>query len=182
MAVDVANVAEKPNFDLDLALFIIDTQGLTFLLAICSLNIFVFWVLRRLSLTITLTEVLSEKDPAVVKEQTQLVHELNVREKLLVDKGVKTETEVDPGASTEVNLGSFSRMAGVLGSLVLVATLWALGNFLIWASFYDRLAVKPVLEQAGDFFLAGSALFAPYAFNQLGSIFRSGNAGAGARR
>ena len=71
---------------------------------------------------------------------------------------------------------SYSRVAGALGAFVLAASLWALANWLIYAAFWAPDTISPVLDGVGNFFLAGSSLFAPYAFNQLASVFR-GSAG-----
>ena len=67
-------------------------------------------------------------------------------------------------------IGSFSRVAGAFGALALAVAVIGISYWLVYALFYaEDIAV---LKQAGWFFLSGSALFAPYAFNQLSSIFK----------
>lgn len=67
-------------------------------------------------------------------------------------------------------IGSFSRVAGAFGALALAMAVIGISYWLVYALFYEKDI--SVLKQAGWFFLSGSALFAPYAFNQLSSVFK----------
>lgn len=69
-------------------------------------------------------------------------------------------------------IASFSRTSGAIGTMGLAAVLVGVGYWLIYGLFYE--AQLGVLKDAGWFFLSGSALFAPYAFNQLSGVFRAG--------
>lgn len=66
---------------------------------------------------------------------------------------------------------SYSRLAGLIGAIVLAIFLWAFGNVVIYLSLTDPKSVTSVLSSISSYFLAGSALFAPYAFNQLRTTF-----------
>nr|WP_144020737.1 hypothetical protein [Burkholderia sp. AU33423] len=82
------------------------------------------------------------------------------------------------GESTGVT--SYSRVTGALGAVILTALFWAVGNVLLTRSIsesdIDKLAQLP--DAFNHFFLIGSALFLPYAFNQLKTLFQwSANAG-----
>ena len=66
---------------------------------------------------------------------------------------------------------SYSRIVGTIGSIVLAAFFWALGNIILYKAFADVSGIQQLLSGLGAYFFAGSALFVPYAFNQLRSAF-----------
>lgn len=66
---------------------------------------------------------------------------------------------------------SFSRLTGLIGTIYLAAFLWALGFFVLTYIWVDPTKIATVIGESGRFLMAGSALFAPYAFNQLSQIF-----------
>lgn len=71
---------------------------------------------------------------------------------------------------------SSSRLIAFIGSTVLATFLWGLGNVLLYKGILakesaDFTNIKEMLSAIGNFFLAGAALFAPYAFNQLSTVF-----------
>ena len=71
---------------------------------------------------------------------------------------------------------SASRVIASLGSIILATFLWGLGNVVLYKSIVATAAdsgIKTLLDDIGNFFLAGASLFAPYAFNQLTSVFQS---------
>ena len=168
-------------------LFGMDSRQWTFVIALLALNFFVLWALRRITLAITLTEVLAEKDPATVRARTASVDsavravEARVAAAAEIaaarssdgeDKAGEAKTEAAVPAIPDPVPTSSSRTAAFLGSLVLVAALWAFANYSVWAAFWDPSALGKSLDAFKSFFLAGAALFAPYAFNQLGTAFR----------
>lgn len=65
-------------------------------------------------------------------------------------------------------LPSFSWIAGSIGALSLVATFVAVGYWTLYALYLDGDLQR--LKDLWWFFLAGSALFLPYAFNRLSTI------------
>lgn len=67
---------------------------------------------------------------------------------------------------------SFSRVAGIVGAIVLVVFFWGLANAILYDAFTYLDHIKQIVQNTWQFFLVGSALFAPYAFNQLTSIFK----------
>ncbi|WP_440964025.1 hypothetical protein ACL58G_29435 [Massilia sp. GER05] len=68
---------------------------------------------------------------------------------------------------------SYSRVTGALGAVMLTTFFWAIGNLVLADAVLpgraDRIA--PLLGSVDHFFLVGSALFLPYAFNQLKTLF-----------
>ena len=75
--------------------------------------------------------------------------------------------------SADVTSGttSYSRISGLFGSVIISAFFWALGNVIIWKAFQNPTQVEQIINGVQKFFLVGSALFLPYAFNQLRLIF-----------
>ncbi len=72
---------------------------------------------------------------------------------------------------------SASRVIAFIGSIVLATFLWALGNVVLFKAVQATDGgsdIGSLLSEIGNFFLAGSALFAPYAFNQLSRVFGIG--------
>ena len=65
---------------------------------------------------------------------------------------------------------SFSRAVGTIGALGLAAVVVALGFWIIYSLFYDGDLSR--MEDLSTYFLSGSALFAPYAFNKISSVFK----------
>jgi len=66
---------------------------------------------------------------------------------------------------------SFSRLAGAVGAMGLAAVFIGIGYWVLYALFQNGDLSK--LQGLGVYFLSGSALFAPYAFNQLTKIFKA---------
>lgn len=66
---------------------------------------------------------------------------------------------------------SYSRVTGALGAVVLTAFFWAIGNVVLDLALTNVGELSPLLSAVGPFFLVGSALFLPYAFNQLKTLF-----------
>jgi hypothetical protein len=75
-------------------------------------------------------------------------------------------SNLNDGAGT-----SYSRITGFAGTVVLTCFIWALGDAVIYNAYMAPGNVKDMLSGVGPFILAGSALFAPYAFNQLSTVF-----------
>lgn len=72
-----------------------------------------------------------------------------------------------PGA---IESTSYSRITGLFGAVVLTAFFWAIGNVVIWYLFESPAQVGSIIDGIWRFFVLGSALFLPYAFNQLRGI------------
>ncbi|HET6971012.1 MAG TPA: hypothetical protein VFH92_07805 [Phenylobacterium sp.] len=66
---------------------------------------------------------------------------------------------------------SYSRLTGLAGATVLTAFYWAIGNLVIWKAFTQVGDIRPIVNAVQPIFLIGSALFLPYAFNQLKAAF-----------
>ncbi|MDY6918631.1 MAG: hypothetical protein SV765_00285 [Pseudomonadota bacterium] len=67
---------------------------------------------------------------------------------------------------------NFSKLAGAIGAIGLASIFIAIGYWVIFTLFLPDGDLSR-LEDLGIFFLSGSSLFAPYAFNQLSRIFKS---------
>jgi len=65
---------------------------------------------------------------------------------------------------------SVSRLIALVGTLVLTAVMLGVGYGMIWSLFTKGQI--PALEGIGPYLLGSSALFAPYAFNQLKEAFK----------
>ena len=70
-----------------------------------------------------------------------------------------------------LGMTSYSRVTGALGAVILTSFFWAIGNITLMDALGNRGNIGQLLDAVGKFFLVGSALFLPYAFNQLKSIF-----------
>lgn len=81
---------------------------------------------------------------------------------------VLSEPPSDDGALDDK--GSFSRTAGAIGAIGMASVMIGIGYWLLYGLFFGKNLA--LLGDAKWYFLAGSALFFPYAFNQLGKIFK----------
>ena len=77
----------------------------------------------------------------------------------------------EKGADGQPGAPSYSRITGLLGAVVTSTFFWALGNVVLWKAFSQAAEIGPLIRAVWPYFLIGSALFLPYAFNQLRSIF-----------
>lgn len=74
------------------------------------------------------------------------------------------------GSATDAT--SYSRVTGAIGAIVVTSFFWATGNVVLYLALSNQVpAVKVLLNGVSLFFLIGSALFLPYAFNQLKTLF-----------
>ncbi|HEY3950635.1 hypothetical protein [Phenylobacterium sp.] len=81
--------------------------------------------------------------------------------------------EKDPIGGTS-DTTSYSRITGMVGAVAMTAFFWAIGNLLLMKAFTNISDMKLLLQGVQNFFLIGAALFLPYAFNQIKSIFSAG--------
>jgi len=84
--------------------------------------------------------------------------------------GVQILSEKNPPADSGKPVGSFSRVAGAIGSTVLAALFAGISYWALHTLFMGGDLTR--LQDLSTFFLVGSALFAPYAFNQIRGIFQ----------
>jgi hypothetical protein len=82
------------------------------------------------------------------------------------------------GGSTDAT--SYSRITGLVGAVAMTGFFWAIGNIVLLKTLTNLGEVKVILDSSWRFFLIGSALFMPYAFNQLKTIFPGTAAAVGA--
>lgn len=67
-------------------------------------------------------------------------------------------------------VGSASRMIAAFGLMILAVMILGIGYGIMWSLFTK--GTIPNLVGIGPFLLGGSALFAPYAFNQIKEAFK----------
>lgn len=75
------------------------------------------------------------------------------------------------GSSGASSTGSTSRVIAFLGLIGMLSMFVGIGFYLLWALFNGKQDLLHQLDTAGHYLLYGSALFAPYAFNQIKSAF-----------
>lgn len=132
-----------------------DPKLIAFFSALIVMTILLF---RGISVIIKSAEVKKETQRSLLMEA--------LSEKTVASEGGE-------GNTTPGKVGSFSRTAGAFGAMALAAAVIGVSYWLVYALFYDQPI--NVLKDASWFFLSGSALFAPYAFNQLSSVFKVGS-------
>lgn len=144
-----------------------DPKLIAFIISMAAMSFVLLWGIRRIAAALGDTggtgktlasELLSEKVVAKPAAGAAPV-------------GAAGAAPEPPPASPQV--GSFSRTAGAIGGMALAAAVIGIAYWVLYALFYEANLDK--LEGLGTFFLSGSALFAPYAFNQLSSIFKAGS-------
>jgi hypothetical protein len=65
---------------------------------------------------------------------------------------------------------SYSRIAGVFGTVAITSLFWAAGNLLIWRALGHPSELQPLVDAFSRLFMVGAALVLPYGFNQLRSM------------
>lgn len=74
-------------------------------------------------------------------------------------------------AQSTNDVSSYSRWAGFIGATVMATFFWSLGNIILYKAFSSIAEIRDLLSSLTTYFFAGSALFVPYAFNQLRAAF-----------
>lgn len=67
---------------------------------------------------------------------------------------------------------SFSRVSGALGAIGIAATFVGIGYWALHGLFFESADNLGKISSLSTYFLSGSALFIPYAFNRLSDIFK----------
>lgn len=75
---------------------------------------------------------------------------------------------------------SYSRITGLFGAVAVTGLFWSMGNVLLLKALTNVGDIRAITDNVSRFFLIGSALFMPYAFNQLKSILPGTGAAIGA--
>lgn len=86
-----------------------------------------------------------------------------------IPEAVKVKADEEGGADAT----SYSRVAGMLGAVVMATFFWAVGNVVLFKMMTAPAEVEAMLTGVSTFFLAGATLYAPYAVNQLKEAFKS---------
>jgi hypothetical protein len=66
---------------------------------------------------------------------------------------------------------SYSRITGLFGAVMITSLFWAVGNLVIYKALGHAADIKPITDGVAPVFMVGSALFLPYAFNQVRAAF-----------
>ncbi len=131
---------------------------IAFVLALVAMTGVLVWGLRLI------TRVL--KQPADPEKPDR-----TLMQEVLSEKAGRTAGDGGGKAADDKKTGSFSRVAGAVGTIAIAATFVGLGYWIVYSLFFKQPLED--LAETGVYFLAGAALFAPYAFNQLSSIFKT---------
>ena len=76
----------------------------------------------------------------------------------------------EKGPAGPIESTSYSRVTGLFGAVLVTSMFWAVGNAVIWYLFVDPTTAEQIVDSVWKLFVLGSALFLPYAFNQLRTI------------
>jgi len=76
----------------------------------------------------------------------------------------------EKGPAGPIESTSYSRVTGLFGAVMVTSLFWAVGNIVIWYLFDDIAKAEKIVDSVWKLFVLGSALFLPYAFNQLRTI------------
>lgn len=120
-----------------------------------SLIVMTIILFRGISVIISSAETTKDTDRSLLMEA--------LSEKSVVSSG-------EDKAVTVGKIGSFSRTAGAFGAMALASAVIGVSYWLVYALFYD--GDLEAIQKTSWFFLSGSALFAPYAFNKLSTLFK----------
>ncbi|MDB5541035.1 MAG: hypothetical protein JWQ89_2762 [Devosia sp.] len=137
--------------------------------AIIVFNIAILRLLQMTLKNVDLQGALMEKGPADTIKQVTTSAEPTPTDGGGIKMEQKETKETSQGISADT---SYSRVAGMVGAVVLACFIWGIGNIVLYKAFADPGGVESLLASLGGFFLAGASLFAPYAFNQLSSAFK----------
>ena len=88
---------------------------------------------------------------------------------LLADLGQALKEKDPIGGASDTT--SYSRVTGLVGAVILTSFFWAIANIALFKAFTAISDIKLILDGVAPLFLVGSALFLPYAFNQIKSAF-----------
>jgi hypothetical protein len=138
-----------------------------------TLIVFNVGIIKLLQVTLRdadLTTALKEKSPQGAPTMTTTTTDVTPPGAPAGEQVLRKEERSEPAAPAEDS--SYSRIAGMIGAVVLAVFLWALGNIVLYKCFGAVSEVGEIMQHVGSFFLAGAALFAPYAANKLTSAFK----------
>lgn len=70
-------------------------------------------------------------------------------------------------------IGSSARVVALMASIVLCCFLWGVGNYIIYAAFYEADKIGAFLTSVTNYFMCGLPFYTPYSVNKLTSAFKS---------
>ena len=107
----------------------------------------------------------------LVKELQKPIDSTKANGQTVLQKALSEKLSPDPGGTAPAE-PSFSRVAGAIGALGIAAAFVGIGYWVLHALFFVEADIANI-DGLRTYFLAGAAMFLPYAFNQLASIFKS---------
>jgi hypothetical protein len=75
-------------------------------------------------------------------------------------------------AGDPTNATSYSRVTGAVGAVIVGSLFWVVSNITLALAILNPHLLPDLLTGVGKLFLVGAALFLPYAFNQLKSVWQ----------
>ena len=138
-----------------------------------TLIVFNVGIIKLLQVTLRdadLTTALKEKSPQGPPTTTTVTTDVTQDGAPVGEKTLQTKETTEPQPASDDS--SYSRIAGMIGAVVMAVFLWGLGNILLYKCFGAVGEVATIMQNVGSFFLAGAALFAPYAANKLTAAFK----------
>ena len=125
-------------------------QNLSYLLAVIAMTSVLIWGLKHVS------RELGRVNPTT--------HRTLMAEAL---------SEKDANGNEADEQTSFSRVSGALGAVGIAATFVGIGYWALHGLFFSTSSDLGKISSLSTYFLSGSALFLPYAFNTISGIFRA---------
>lgn len=129
--------------------------------------------------TIFMIFVVAVFNVATIKLLTVALSQVNIKDAVKEKIAETTVSQPAPGlvvgpettTTTGLDQTSYSRVAGLIGAVVIASFYWAVGNVILYKAFVEPDSVGTFLSGLSTYFLAGASLFLPYAFNQLRDAF-----------
>lgn len=148
-------VAATPETVAQAATTTLGFTNIAYWLATTAFTAVLTWGFRMLSKELQRPLSL-EKDPNTSKPPTLMLMALSEK-----------KPAAPPGMEA-----SFSRVAGAMGAIGIAATFVGISYWILHTLFFD-ISNLTNLQGLDTYFLAGSAMFLPYAFNQVAATFKS---------
>lgn len=135
-----------------------DKQAISFI-AIAVFNVATVLLVRHALKDVDLRQAVLEKDPSPAPAA----------------QSAATAGAVAAAPPPAQPMTSYSRVAGLVGALVLATFFWGIGNAVIYGAINDPNNVATMLNGVSSFIIGGASLFLPYAANQVREAFTPRN-------
>ena len=85
---------------------------------------------------------------------------------------LREKNATDPNPNPQPDPVSFSRVTGMIGAVVVASLFWIMSNVAIGTAILDPGNLTNMLTGITKLFFVGTALFVPYAFNQIKTLLQ----------